>query len=66
MTDSRTVCTAPASGKRRRDLTLSIDAPFPSGGAGCFEQDQRPSFTTPDEEGKIILDYCFLSRNKRD
>lgn len=27
---------------------------------GFFERDQCPRFTTPDEKGNIILDYCYF------
>ena len=27
---------------------------------GFFERDQCPRLTTPDEKGKIILDYCYF------
>ncbi len=27
---------------------------------GHFERDQCPRFTTPDEKGNIILDYCYF------
>ena len=28
--------------------------------AGFFERDQCPRFTTPDEKGNVIIDYCFF------
>lgn len=31
-----------------------------SGPIGFFERDQCPRFTTPDEKGNIILDYCYF------
>jgi len=30
------------------------------GYVGSFERDQCPRFTTPDENGNIILDYCYF------
>lgn len=38
-------------------MTLQSDE---NGPVGCFERDLCPRFTTPDEKGNIILDYCYF------
>ena len=32
-----------------------------NGYIGFFERDQCPRFTTPDEKGNIIVDYCYFA-----